>query len=87
MSNYDDFISQICAVSQIPRNVYPKIRFRIVAGKIVLPATVVIPIFCIFAGIFLFNNKNYQQDFDITSTTELLLFAQNNNFYSLFDDQ
>jgi len=84
MNNYDDFISQVGAVSQIPQNAYPKIKFRIAAQKIVLPATFAIPLFCIFAAVFLLYNAPDEQDYDLTANTEEILFAQTDNFYSLF---
>jgi hypothetical protein len=87
MNSYDDFILELGEVAQFPKNIYAKIRLRIVAEKIILPASLAASILCVFIGIFLFNHKDYRLDFDITADAEEFLFARNDNFYSLFDDR
>jgi hypothetical protein len=86
MNNYDEFISQLGCVSTFPKDAYRKVRFRIITEKVAFPASLTLFILCVFTGIILFNNKHYEQDFDITEDTELLIVAQNDNFYSIFDD-
>ena len=89
MNNYDDFISELGEVVQIPKNAYTKVRFRVAAQKFVVPASLAVLILCVFAGTLLFENKNVynQHDFDITANADIFLFAQGSNFYSLFDDR
>jgi hypothetical protein len=84
MNNYDDFISQVGAVSQIPSSTYSKIRFRIAVQKAALPTALAIPVFCIFAAVFMLNGLQDEQDYDLTANAEEILFAQTDNYYSLF---
>ena len=87
MKNYNDFISQVGAVSRFPEKVYAKIRFRIVAEKFVLPASLTVSVLLALAMLLSFNQRNYLSSFDITANAEVLLFAQSESFYSLFDDR
>jgi hypothetical protein len=87
MNNYNEFISQVGCVSTFPKNVYRKVRFRIITERVAFPASLALLILSVFTGIILFNDKNYEQDFDIAEDTEWLIFAQSDNFYSIFDDK
>jgi hypothetical protein len=85
VNNYDDFISQISEISDFPQDVYGKVRFRIVAKKITLPAATAF-LFLLFAGIVSFSMNQHKQQLDWNFSAEEMIFAHNNNFYALFDD-
>lgn len=85
MNNYDNFILQLGDVPDFPKNIYGKVRFRIVAEKMRVPAAAALLCF-IFAGIVLFSTSVDNQAFDWDLGADEMVFSQDNNYYALFDD-
>lgn len=86
MNNYDEFISQVSITPDLPQNAYGKVRFRIIAGKVTLPAATAAFLFFLFAGIVSFSANTNKQMLDWNFGSEEIVFSQNNAFYTLYDE-
>jgi len=84
MNSYDDFILQVASTPDFPQNIYGKVRFRIVVEKIKIPAASAF-LFLVFAGIFMFPADSHKQPLDWKLSSEEIIFANNMDYYSLFE--
>jgi len=84
MKNYDDFISELKSVPDIPQNIYGKVRFRVGVEKMAFNAVAVFLFLIAFVGISTIFPKAENEPLEWTCGTEEIIFTQN-NFCALFD--